>query len=86
MWTDKSFSRVGWSYENLRAVVSDDSDQFQHRFSVDVWARIILRTVLGAVFLERLVLYLLESVQEMLVDVPFVKQRELFQHDGVLGH
>lgn len=98
LWTDEStFSRVGlfnihnahwWSYENPRAVVPD---HFQHRFSVNVWAGLIGQTVIGPVFLERLngetYLQLLESVQEMLEDVPVAEIRDhFFQQDGAPAH
>lgn len=99
IWTDEStFTRVGmynqrnthmWMHENPHAC---RVNSFQHRFSLNVWAGIIGKHVLGPIFLPRLtgetyLLFLRETLPALLEDIPLINLHEVFyQHDGAPAH
>lgn len=99
LWTDEcTFTRRGlfnqhnrhmWAHENPFLV---EEDNFQHRFSLNVWAGIIGPCILGPVFLPRLngpvyLEFLRNTLPELLDDVPLRFIRGLhYQHDGAPAH
>lgn len=99
LWTDEAqFTRDGvnnsrnchlWSLENPNAIRQSHS---QHRFSINVWAGIINRKLIGPhIFEERLdgnqYLHFLENILPNLLQNENVNLRGMyFQHDGAPPH
>lgn len=100
LWTDEAtFGRVGlfntrnehlWCYENPH---EPRPHNYQHRFSVNVWAGIVNSTLLGPVFLDRLsgetyLQFLTETLPVLEYEsIPLAYLRDMyFQHDGAPAH
>lgn len=100
LWTDEAtFTRNGtfnmhnshyWSNENPRMVRRTN---YQHRFSVNMWAAVIDDKLIGPVELplrlnsESYLDFLRNHLGEMLEDVPLnVRTNLIFQHDGCPAH
>jgi hypothetical protein len=100
LWTDESqFTKDGitnyhnehrWSENNPHAIRPQN---FQHRFSVNVWAGICGEHLIGPHFFEgtlnsvRYLEFLESELGNLLDDVPLQhRQRMIFQHDGAPPH
>lgn len=78
-----------WCYTNPH---EPRPHNYQHRFTVNVWAGIVNNSLVGPVFLDRLnsVTYenfLSETLPVLLEDVPLASLRNMYyQHDGAPAH
>lgn len=100
LWTDEStFTRNGatnmhnihiWAHENPRGVLRAN---FQHRFSVNVWAGMCGNLLIGPVFLpnrlngHEYLIFLQNNLEALLEDVPLAVLRNMYlQNDGAPAH
>lgn len=99
LWTDEAtFGRMGlfntrndhlWCYENPH---EPRPHNYQHRFSVNVWAGIVNSTLLGPIFLDRLngesyEEFLTETLPSLEEEIPLADLRGMyFQQDGAPAH
>ncbi|XP_050311553.1 uncharacterized protein LOC126747097 [Anthonomus grandis grandis] len=103
LWTDESnFSREGiTNFHNLHEWAAKDANShwkkqksFQNRFSVDMWAEVIVRTIIGPHFLPENLnganyLDFLQNDIPVLLDEAGLLERErpiIFQQDGCPAH
>ncbi|XP_066152080.1 uncharacterized protein [Euwallacea fornicatus] len=100
LWTDESkFSREGvTNFHNLHYWAEENphmkkETSFQHKFSVNVWAGIIGRLLIGPYFLpdnlngENYLEFLRNHLPDILDDIPLdVRTEIIFQNDGCPAH